>query len=165
MSDFLKTVAKSIPIKTGVEQPKQVGRELALILGETYRLLLKTHAYHWNVNGPLFMAIHQLTEGQYQNLFEATDLLAERIRALGQLAPMTPKAIVSPLEADKDHANFSAHDMVSDLIEDHQTIAKDLHTLIALATKNNDPVTADLATGRSAFHEKAIWMLKALLCA
>lgn len=165
MSDFLKTAAKSIPIKTGVEQPKQVGRELALVLGETYRLLLKTHAYHWNVNGPLFMAIHQLTEGQYQNLFEATDLLAERIRALGQLAPMTPKAIVSPLENGADRKNFLAHDMVSDLIEDHQTIAKDLHALIALAAKNNDPVTADLATGRSAFHEKAIWMLKALLSA
>jgi starvation-inducible DNA-binding protein len=78
---------------------------------------------------------------------------------------MTPKAIISPLSGDEDRTNFSAHDMVSDLIADHQTIAKDLHALIALATKNNDPVTADLATVRSAFHEKAIWMLQALLSA
>ncbi len=162
MSDLLKTIAKPVAIKSGVARPKALGEDLAVVLGETYRLLLKTHAYHWNVEGPLFMAIHQLTESHYGDLFEATDVLAERIRALGQLAPMTPKAILAPLESVAAQTGFSARDMVSDLVSDHQAIAKRLHDLIELATKNNDPVTADLATGRSAFHEKAIWMLKAL---
>jgi predicted phage gp36 major capsid-like protein len=50
-------------------------------------LFIKTQGVHWNVTGPTFMGVHKLTEEQYENMYEAIDELAERIRALGHKAP------------------------------------------------------------------------------
>jgi starvation-inducible DNA-binding protein len=56
----------------------------------------------------------------------------------------------------------SAGDMCNDLADDHERLAHRLHALVELAGERNDPVTDDLATARSAFHEKAAWMLRAI---
>lgn len=162
MTDALATVPKASPVKTGVEKPKAVADGLAQALSDTYTLLLKTHVYHWNVEGPLFFGIHTLTEEQYGDLFEATDTLAERIRALGQLAPMSVKDILGRANVADAPKSPTAHDMVEDLAKDHEKIAADLHDLITLAEDHEDAVTADLATARSAFHEKSAWMLRAI---
>ena len=61
------------------------------VLADTYTLLVKTHVYHWNVVGPIFLPLHELTEKQYQNLFEAADTIAERIRALGHPTPLSSR--------------------------------------------------------------------------
>jgi starvation-inducible DNA-binding protein len=162
MTDILDTVPATTAIKTGVSRPKPVAEMLAEALADTYGLLLKTHAYHWNVEGPLFHAIHVLTEEQYNDLFKATDVLAERIRALGILAPMDPASILGKSAELKGPTKPSAGMMVRALADDHTALAKRLHGLVALADEHKDPVTADLATQRSAFHEKAAWMLRAL---
>jgi starvation-inducible DNA-binding protein len=52
--------------------------------------------------------------------------------------------------------------MCEDLAKDHERLAHRLHALVELSGKHNDPVTDDLATGRSAFHEQAVWMLRAI---
>lgn len=60
---------------------------LAKVLADTYMLYQKTHAYHWNVTGPMFSSLHGLFMTQYTELHDAADLIAERIRALGHYAP------------------------------------------------------------------------------
>ncbi|MGA0180992.1 MAG: Dps family protein, partial [Ilumatobacteraceae bacterium] len=60
---------------------------LAHLLADTYTLYLKTHKYHWNVTGPMFQTLHLMFETHYNELALAVDLIAERIRALGVLAP------------------------------------------------------------------------------
>jgi Ferritin-like domain len=56
-------------------------------LADTSTLYLKTHGYHWNVVGPMFHSLHLMFEQQYLELRDAVDVIAERIRALGSLAP------------------------------------------------------------------------------
>ena len=130
-------------------------------MADTYRLIFKSHAYHWNVEGPLFYVLHHLTDEQYNEMFSAADDLAERIRALGQLAPFS-LAEVMKLSVIKDlEAQPTTLEMVVDLAQDHAAVAAGFHALIKLADANNDAVTADLATRRSAFHERAAWMLRA----
>ena len=161
MSEALKAVPKKDSIDTGVTDVPAVTEGLAIALADTYRLLFKTHAYHWNVEGPLFHPIHLLTEAQYGDLFQAADDLAERIRALGQLAPFK-LADVTKMSCVSDPAKLpSAQGMVEDLGHDHEAIAKRLRKVIATAEEAGDPVTADLLTGRCAAHEKAAWMLRA----
>lgn len=161
MSEAMSVVPAAEAVKTGVKGVQAVAKGLQQALADTYRLTFKTHGYHWNVEGPLFFSIHHLTEEQYQNLFDAADALAERIRALGQLAPMT-LAEITDASIVKDLTKVpSAQEMVEDLAKDHSDVARRMHGLIALANEHNDPVTADLVTGRSAFHEKAAWMLRA----
>ena len=162
MTSPLNVVAQEHSIESGVQDTETIAKALQDILADTYRLMFKTHAYHWNVEGPLFFSLHKLTEEQYENLFSAADTLAERIRALGQLAPSNLSTILSSsVIKDLDHQP-SAGEMCADLADDHARIAHRLHALIVLAGKHNDAVTEDLATERSAFHEQAVWMLKAI---
>ncbi|WP_342069841.1 Dps family protein [Yoonia algicola] len=163
MTQSLNVVAEPQDIASGVRKPETVAMGVAGILADTYMLTYKTHAYHWNVEGPLFYAIHNLTEGQYEDMFAAADELAERIRAVGQMAPMSLGKIreLSVIEDSED--NLSAGEMCQTLADDHERLAHRLHALIKIAGEQNDPVTEDLATERSAFHEQAAWMLKAVI--
>ena len=66
---------------------KEVAHGLSRLLADTYTLYLKTHNFHWNVEGPMFQTLHVMFMGQYTEMWNALDLIAERIRALGQYAP------------------------------------------------------------------------------
>ena len=118
MSAALEVTPTDHDVKSGVRNTESIAEGLSDLLADTYRLTFKTHAYHWNVEGPLFFSLHKLTEEQYENLFDAADELAERVRALGKLAPARLDAIVSAsIIKDKDKTP-SAGEMCTDLAED-----------------------------------------------
>src|SRR3954463_11191693 len=62
---------------------------LSRLLADTYTVYLKTHNFHWNVEGPMFQTLHILFMEQYTETWNAIDLIAERIRSLGHYAPGT----------------------------------------------------------------------------
>src|SRR5262245_28674036 len=78
-----------IDIGVSEQDRKQVADGLSKLLADTYTLYLKTHNFHWNVTGPMFQTLHLMFESQYTELALAVDAIAERIRALGLLAPAT----------------------------------------------------------------------------
>jgi|LLEQ01.1.fsa_nt_gi starvation-inducible DNA-binding protein len=160
MADILTTVATTEKVSTGVKAPKKVADALSKTLSATYRLLIDTHITHWNIEGPMFYSIHMLTEAQYTELFEATDVLAERVRALGALTPMGADTLVG--KAGAAASKPSAREMVEALAEGHADLARQMHDLAEIADEHRDIVTADLATARSGVHEKAAWMLRSL---
>ena len=162
MADALQVVPSTNDVSTGVQNTEAVATGLADVLSDTYCLVFKTHAYHWNVEGPLFFSVHKLTEEQYNDMFEAADVLAERIRALGELAPHALKDVISRSRIEDASSALSTAEMVEDLAADHARIAHRLHALAELAGENRDIVTEDLATARSSFHEQAAWMLRAI---
>jgi starvation-inducible DNA-binding protein len=162
MTSPLNVVAQEQTVTSGVQNPEGLAEALTDVLADSYRLMFKTHAYHWNVEGPLFFSLHKLTEEQYENLFAAADTLAERIRALGQLAPSTMSTVLSASIIKDLDEQPSAGEMCADLAADHARVAHRFHALVELAGKHSDAVTEDLATERSAFHEQAVWMLKAI---
>ena len=79
----------SQPIDIGIPEDTrlEIADGLSHVLADTYTLYLKTHNYHWNVTGPLFNTLHLMFETQYNELWLAVDLIAERIRSLGSFAP------------------------------------------------------------------------------
>ncbi len=158
---MMHTQTQRINTDTGVRDTKAVADGLTNILADTYRLVFKSHAYHWNVTGPLFFSVHTLTEQQYEDMFKAADALAERIRALGEIAPMSLSTVTGNSVISDKGERLTAREMVTDLADDHERIAHRLHDLIELAGNHRDPVTEDLATARAAFHEEATWMLRA----
>lgn len=158
MADTLTTVAKTSKVSTGVTAPKKVADALSSALSATYGLMIETHITHWNIQGPLFYSVHLLTEAQYNELFEATDVLAERMRSLGALTPMGAKALIGK----STEINPEARDMIETLIKGHESLARQMHELVEVSEGEKDIVTADLATARSAVHEKAAWMLRSI---
>lgn len=136
---------------------------LSHLLADTYTLYLKTHYFHWNVTGPMFQTLHLMFETQYNELWLATDLVAERIRALGHPAPGT-YAEFGKLTSIKETAGVpKATDMVRKLVEGHEAVARTARSLFPVADKAEDEATADLLTQRIQVHEKTAWMLRSLL--
>jgi starvation-inducible DNA-binding protein len=161
MTERFNIVPKAKPIQTAVKDASALAAGLTQAVADTFRLIFKSHVYHWNVEGPMFYLLHHLTDEQYNEMFPAVDDLTERIRALGQVTPHS-LAEVMELSVIKDLPTLpSTLEMVEDLAKDHAAVAVWFHALFKLAEDNNDPVTADLAARRSAFHEQAAWMLRA----
>ena len=140
---------------------KQVVESLEHVLGDTFTLYFKTHAYHWNVEGPYFDTLHKLFEEQYTDMWGALDELAERIRALGAYAPMNVADLTKPSDLKDAKKQLKAMDMVKDLAKDHETLSKHLAEAIEKASEVGDEVTADILIARQTFHDKTAWMLNA----
>lgn len=161
----LKAIPSKEDVKTGldVSARKDIASELGLVLGDTYMLLVKTHVYHWNVVGPLFVPLHELTEAQYNDLFAAADVLAERIRALGHITPLSFASMAKKADLSEAQSVSTAEEMVESLIADHEAIVRSMREVAIKAEKADDFVTHDMLVGRMTFHEKAIWMLRAIV--
>lgn len=157
--------AKELPGGAGVARSDR--KALAGMLGEAlasaYTLYHKTHAYHWNITGPLFYSVHKLTEEQYEELAEAVDDLAERIRAIGFAAPVGLAAYADNPTIRDVSSVPSAGDMIAELAKDHLKIAEQLRPFVGEADEVGDVYTADLLTSRIGVHEEAAWMLNAIL--
>lgn len=148
-------------VPTPVSNRTPVVRVLDRLLADTYALALKTQNFHWNVTGPHFHDLHVLFEGQYDGLSEAVDELAERIRALKATAPGSFAAFSALTGISEAKGGESAADMVRLLAEGHEEASRAARAVIDASS--DDPVTADLATVRSAAHDKAAWMLRATI--
>jgi len=148
--------------ETGISREQAIADALLGVLGDSLVLLHKTQGYHWNVVGPLFRPLHELTEQQYESLFEAIDVLAERIRALGQLAPSSMSDMLSHADLVEETETRSAEQMIVQLIADNEALVRRLRETAGCAAEHNDGATEDLMNARMAEHEKAIWMLRAI---
>jgi len=163
MSEALDVKARIENPDLGIDDRKGLADALGAIVADTYVLLVKTQGYHWNVVGPLFVSLHKLTEEQYEDLFEAGDELAERIRALGYPAPCSLHAMIEDSRLAEAKGNPTAEEMVENLVGDHETVVRHLREVTELAEQHHDQGTADLLTDRMKSHEKAIWMLRAIV--
>lgn len=142
---------------------KPVTEALKKVLAESYGLMLKTQNYHWNVEGPNFPGLHALFMAQYSELFLAVDLIAERIRALGEKAPGSYGEFGKLSKIKDGDGDLDADLMVKDLYESNVTLLASVKKAFTAAEKAGDQPTVDLMNARSALHEKTIWMLKSSL--
>ena len=141
---------------------KSLAADLTRVLADSFVLYFTTHSFHWNVTGPHFKPLHDLFEEQYTELWTAIDEIAERIRILGEHAPVSYDALVDEYATNVRPARQlpDADDMVAQLAEDHRLIIKTLYVALKKAEEIGDEATVDLVVGRIAVHEKAAWMLE-----
>jgi starvation-inducible DNA-binding protein len=142
---------------------EQIATALSKVQADTYTLYLKTHNYHWNVTGPMFQTLHLMFEQQYNELWLAVDLVAERIRSLGSPAPGTYRQLATLTSIKEDEGIPKAEEMIRRLVEGHETVARTARAAFKVAEEVHDQPTCDLLTQRMQVHEKTAWMLRSLL--
>lgn len=145
----------------GSDQAEMI-RLLRTSVADTYVLLVKTQVAHWDASGANFYSVHKLTEKQYEELFEAVDDLAERIRALGGRPAETLRELAAESSMDDESPSATTRTLLEGLIASHDHVASGMRTGVDAADAVSDHVTADLLTQRISFHEKAAWMLRAV---
>jgi len=159
-------MAKNIPISIGINDADRaaIAGGLNKLLADTFTLYLTTHNFHWNVTGPMFNTLHIMFMGQYTELWNAVDPIAERIRVLGHTAQGSygqfgKLASIGDVPAEPP----KALEMVRILVQGHEAVARTARTVFSLADEADDQPTADLLTQRLDIHEKTAWMLRSLL--
>jgi starvation-inducible DNA-binding protein len=154
---------RQVEIGIDAEHRRALADGLSHVLADTYALLVKTHNFHWNVTGPQFRALHSLFEEQYAELQEAVDEIAERIRALGHIAPASFSRFSELTTIDEESGAPAAEEMVRQLVAGHETVDRTCRNVAASAEGAGDQVTLDLVVERMQVHEKQAWMLRSIL--
>jgi starvation-inducible DNA-binding protein len=157
------TPAQMIDIGIDESDRLSIAAELERVLADTFTLYLKTHNYHWNVTGPMFNTLHLMFEQQYNELWAAVDLIAERIRSLGAFAPGSYAQFATLASIAEAHGVPTAEQMLADLVSGHEAVARIVRTALAAAETAGDKSTADLLTQRLQIHEKTAWMLRSMI--
>lgn len=151
--------------KLGISEKniKRIVDGLSHILANTYIIYLKTQKFHWNVVDERFYSMHKMFEEQYEQLAEATDVIAERIRMLEQPTPATMKDFLK-LATIKETENYpGGQQMIRILVNDHEQIIREIRPKIAELTELHDDGSSDMLMGRLREHEKTAWMLRSHL--
>lgn len=136
---------------------------LRQVVADSYALIGQTHICHWNVRGPSFFSLHAAFEAQYTELFVAVDDIAERLRALGALAPGGLAKLASMSDIREIAEDSSAQNMVEHLIASNELLVKNLKLARELAGAAGDSQTEDLMISRIQVHDKTIWMLRSFI--
>ena len=158
-----KTHAPAINIGISADEREKIAQGLAALLADSYTLYLMTHNFHWNVTGPMFNTLHLMFMGQYTEQWNALDVIAERIRALGHPAPGTYKEFTKMASIKEVEGVPKATDMIRHLVDAQEATARTARELFPVVNAANDQPTADLLTQRLEVHEKTAWMLRSLL--
>ncbi|MDW9255933.1 ferritin-like domain protein [Burkholderia thailandensis] len=161
--DGQESNATQINIGISDKDRKKIAAGLSRLLADTYTLYLKTHNFHWNVTGPMFNTLHLMFEEQYNELWLAVDLVAERIRTLGVVAPGTYREFAKLSSIPEADGVPAAEDMIRQLVEGHEAVVRTARAIFPDADAASDEPTADLLTQRLQTHEKTAWMLRSLL--
>lgn len=155
--------AKSKPMPASTDNERHVGAALNAFIADTYVLLAKTQACHWNATGPQFYAMHKLTEAQYGELFAALDELAERVRALRLVAPNGLAAMLQLATLEETDCAISTEQVARMLATDNMTLAEQARRLADKAEEADDAATHDMLVARVIAHEKAAWLWRSHL--
>jgi starvation-inducible DNA-binding protein len=130
------------------------------VLADTFALYLKSHNYHWNVEGPNFTEYHAFFKGLYEELHASVDLIAEEIRTLDTYAPGSFKRFGELTDIEDETNVPDAMSMIKRLTEDNKKVLETLILASKLAEKYEKFGLQDFLTGRIDAHEKHGWMLR-----
>jgi starvation-inducible DNA-binding protein len=158
-----KSAPSNIDIGLSDTARARIAEGLSALLADSFTLYLMTHNFHWNVTGPMFNSLHQMFMTQYTEQWNALDMIAERIRALGHPAPGTYREFEKLASIKEVEGNPRATDMIRYLVAAQEATARTARNLFPVVDEANDQPTADLLTQRLEVHEKTAWMLRSLL--
>jgi len=137
---------------------------LKLVLADTFVLYMKTYAVHWNFKGAKFFSVHKLTEEHYQELADAIDEIAERIRANGDEAPISLSSILGHADlTEMKNQSASDDNALRELVEGHELLARRAKEAAKSLESEGDLFSNDMMISRIGAHEKAAWMLRSFL--
>jgi starvation-inducible DNA-binding protein len=152
----------STPAAGGLEPRavEAISSALTVILADMFALYIKTKNFHWHVSGPHFRDYHLLLDEQSEQIFSATDAIAERVRKIGGTT-LHSIGHVARLQrvADNDQEYVAPQDMLSELLEDNRQLAASLRSTHALCDEHGDVAGASLIEIWIDEAERRVWFL------
>ena len=158
---------KNMKINIGISEKNltHIVATLTVVLADEMTLYVKTRKFHWNVTGESFMEMHKLYEGQYKQLEEIIDAVAERINQLGSKTIGTLSEFAKHTSVKESPGKYhNSKDMILELLKDYEMVIQSLRKNInKCAGIFKDAGSADFLTGVMEQHEKSAWILRRYL--
>jgi starvation-inducible DNA-binding protein len=143
--------------RRGVEE---ISNELRKLLADTFALYLKTKNFHWHMSGTHFRDYHLLLDEHGDQIFAMTDDIAERARKLGGTTIHSISEISKNQRLKDNNEEFVApKDMLAELLEDNQALARSFREAHEVCEKHNDVATASLIEVWIDQTERRTWFL------
>lgn len=139
---------------------EELVKSLKVSLATVFAFYLKSHNYHWNVEGADFYQYHKLFEKIYENVQESIDGFGEQVRTLNAYAPASFARFVN-LSKIKDETKIPTGSvMVDRLIADNDVVIEQINETLKLAEKHNKQGMMNFLAGRLEQHEKWAYFLR-----
>ena len=128
-----------------------------------YAFAIKAQNFHWNVEGPLFVQLHELFERIYTEVYGSIDTFAEELRALQVYTPasLSKFSMLTMVEDENSVPEFQ--DMLRELLADSDKMANMFKIVFAMAESAGDHGLSNFFADRQDAHKKHSWMLRASL--
>jgi len=137
--------------------------QLKTILGTNFALYLKSHGYHWNIEGSNFPQYHEFLNDFYSSVWAQTDDIAEKLRALGSYAPGSLARMLELADIQEANSIPDAMAMIRDLETDNERFIVHLRAGIVAAEGANEPAVGNFLQDLLAAHQKKGWMLRSII--
>ena len=143
---------------------EQLIQQLKVILGTNFALYLKSHNYHWNIEGPNFPQYHDFLNNFYTEVFAQIDPIAEHIRYLDSYAPGSMERFLELADIEEAVDIIpSSMDMMTQLKSDNDRFIVHLRAGVAAAEQANEPAVGNFLQELLGAHQKKAWMLRSII--
>jgi starvation-inducible DNA-binding protein len=137
-----------------------VAKAINPLIANAFALYVKTKNFHWHVSGHHYRDYHLLLDEQSAEILAMIDVLAERVRKLGET---TIRSIshISELQTVKDDNDIfvEPREMICRLLEDNKQFVAQMRTAHAVCDEHNDIATASFLENFIDETERRTWFL------
>lgn len=138
-------------------------QQMRTILGTNFGLYFKSHSFHWNVTGSNFNEYHAFLGQMYTQIWNNTDLIAEKIRMLGAFAPTSIGRLIELSDVEEEDVIPDAMEMFRRLLKDNQRFIFHLKAGIVAADNEDEPAISNFLQDLLDQHQKHNWMFKSIV--
>ena len=139
---------------------KDITGALNALLADFFSLYLKTKNFHWHMSGPHFRDYHLLLDDHGDQIFAATDDIAERVRKLGGTTIRSIGHIARLQRIPDNDADYvTPADMLSELHEDEKALVLSMRAVHSLCDDAGDVATASLLENWIDEAQRRAWFL------
>lgn len=150
----------STPTDLGGNAVKDIQGAMNALLADAFALYFKTKNFHWHVSGPHFRDYHLLLDEQAEQIFAATDDIAERVRKLGGITLKSINQAASMSRIAPNEAEFvEPADMLAELMEDNRAYVKSLREAHDVCDEHGDAASASMIENWIDESERRVWFL------
>ena len=148
------------PTGLGANATKDISAGLTALLADICALYIKTKKFHWHMSGPHFRDYHLLLDEQATQIYNTTDVIAERARKVGgtTIRSIGHIARVKRL-LDNDAEYVTAEDMLAELREDNKQVISEMRELHDVCDEHGDVATTSLLEVWVDEAERRVWFL------
>ena len=141
-------------------QAATVADALNGILADSFALYFKTKNFHWHVSGPHFRDYHLLFDDQAAQIFATTDLIAERVRKIGNVTLRSIGDVSRHQSLNDNNADYVAPAaMLAELRDDNLKMIEKLRAAKDLADEAKDNATSAVIDNWTDDAEQRAWFL------